>query len=325
MIRSLLFVLVLASSLAYAPAWSQQSAKIPLVAILVTHAATDDPIFDKFREGLRELGYEEGRNIKLELVTALGNLDKLPALAQDLIRRNPDVIIAPNELSTRTAKEATTSIPIVMVGVSGYDPVEMGFVKSYARPGGNITGLYGFQTELETKRLELVKEIFPKISRVVVLYEPAFGRVALPEMHKWAKPLGLHLDAMEVKTSADLDAAFNAAKRKKARAVMLMNSPIFYVNRAQVAALGVRTKLPVIAPFNLLVKAGALASHGPDAIAAWKRTAYYVDRILKGTKPADLPVEQAYRFTLSVNLKTANALGIDIPMSILLRADEVIQ
>jgi putative ABC transport system substrate-binding protein len=292
---------------------------------LVTHAAVDDPIFDQLRAGLRELGYEDRRNMRLEIVTAAGKLDRLPDLAQELVRRRARVILAPNEASIRAALKASRTIPIVMVGGQGYDPVALGMIESFARPGGNVTGMYGLWSELEAKLIELVKEALPGVSLVAVFWETGFGRSALAGLQRSAQALGVRVEPIEVRQLADLEAAFVTAKRKRAGAVILLSSPIFYLHRNRIGALGLQTKLPVISAFKPVAEAGALMSYGPDIDAVWRRTAYYVDRLLKGAAPADLPVEQASKLMLVVNLETARALGVSIPESILLRADEVIR
>jgi putative ABC transport system substrate-binding protein len=304
---------------------SQEPAKVPVVAILVTHAAVDDPIFDSLRAGLRKLGYEAGRNIQLEIVTAEGQLERLPGLAAEMVRRRVDLIVAPNDVSTRVAMKATGSIPIVMAGTQGYDPVALGLIESFHRPGGNVTGMYGQWSEMEAKRLELVKELLPRTSLVAVFWEGAFGRSALADLQRNAQRLGMRLEPIEIASAGALDPAFKTAKRKKVGAIVTLSSPVFYTSRARIGALGVQTKIPVVSPINLGVEAGALMSYGPDIAEGWVRTAYYVDRVLKGAKPSDLPVEQVSNFKLAVNLKTAKALGITIPQSILIRADEVIR
>ena len=245
-------------------AWSQEPAKVPVVAVLVTHAAVDDPIFDSLREGLRRLGYEEGRNIRLDIVTAGGQLERLPDLASEMVRRRVDVIVAPNEVSTRVAMKATSTIPIVMVGGQGYDPVALGLIESFRRPGGNVTGMYGQWSEMEAKRLELVKELLPRASRVAVLWEAAFNRTALANLQRNAQRLGMRLEPIEIASAGALDAAFKTAKRRKVRAIVTMSSPIFYTSRARVGALGLQTRIPVVSVFSLGVETGALMSYGPD-------------------------------------------------------------
>jgi putative ABC transport system substrate-binding protein len=322
MIRdSLLFALLTALAMLAAPGWAQQP-KVPVVGMPVSHAPANDPNFDPLRAGLREYGYEDGRNLRLEIVTAKGQLDQLPGLAQDLVRQNVDVIIAPHEVSTHAAMKATTTIPIVMAGF-GYDPVVLGLVDSFRRPGGNITGLYTLAPDLDAKRLESLKEAVPSASQVAVFWDPNFSQSALAEVQHAAQSLGIRVESVELRSGQDLEPAFKTAKRRNASAVMLLQSPIFYVHGARVASLALNARLPTAAAYEY--RAGALIAYGIDSSDNWKRTAYYVDRLLKGAKPSDLPIEQVSKFKLVVNLKTAKALGIAIPESILLRADEVIR
>jgi putative ABC transport system substrate-binding protein len=320
--RLLLFALASVSAVLVDSAWGQQPARIPVVGLLITHAAVNDPTFEPLRTGLREYGYEEGRNIRLEIVTAAGQLDRLSGLAQQLVRQNVDVIIAPNEVSTRTARQATSTIPIVMVGFAN-DPVALGLVDSFARPGGNITGLCSLPGELDVKRLEILKEALPGVSRVAVFWEDPFGRGALEGLQRAAQSLDVRLEVIQLRGKQDLETAFKAARRKKAGAVLMVWSPTFYVQRGRVADLALKARLPTVAAFA--TENGALMSYGSNSVESWRRAAYYVDRLLKGAKPGDLPVEQVSKFSLVVNLKTAKALNVTLPESILLRADEVIR
>jgi putative ABC transport system substrate-binding protein len=292
--------------------------------MLITHAAVNDPTFESFRAGLREYGYEEGRNIRLEIMTAEGELDRLPGLAQELVRQNVDVIVSPNEVSARAALKATTAIPIVMAGFI-YDPVALGLVDSFHRPGGNITGLYALAPGLDGKRVELLKEAVPNVSHVAVFWDPIFTQSMPSEVQSAAQALHMRIELVEVRTAQDLETAFRTAKRKKVGAVILLGGAIFFVHRTKVAALALGARLPTVSAFDYATAAGALMSYGTDTSGNWRRAAYYVDRLLKGANPRDLPVEQVSKLKLTVNLKTAKALGITIPESILLRADEVIR
>ena len=319
----LLFAFAAALSIVTGTAWAQQPKKIPVVGILVTHAAANDPSFDDFRAALRALGYEDGRNIRVEIVTAEGHLDRLPGLAQQLVRENVDVIVSPNDVSVRAARQATSTIPIVMSGAA-VDPVSSGLVASFRRPGGNITGGYELWVELNGKRLEVLKEALPSVSRVAVFQDPSFPG-QLGELNRAAQSLGVRLEIIEVRRPQDLQGAFRIARRKKAGAVMLLNSPMLYVHRTQVAALALDARLPTVATFDVSVEAGAFMSYGNSLTERARLAVYYVDRLLKGAKPSDLPVQQISKLKLAVNLKTAKALGLTIPESILLRADEVIR
>ena len=320
--RVLLLALALTPSVAVVPAWAQHPARIPVVGMLVTHAVASDP-GNALRTALRPFGYEDGRNIRLEILTAQGQLDRLPGLALELIRKNVDVIVCPNEVSVRAARQATRTIPIVMQGFF-VDPVAAGLVDSFGRPGGNVTGIYTLSPELLSKRLELIMEALPAISLVALFQDPFFP-AQIGELNRAAESLGMRLELIEVRDPLDFEPAFKAAKRKKVGAVVLLGSPMWYVHRTRVSALALDARLATVAMIDQAVEAGALMSYGQDLSEVWARTAYYVDRLLKGAKPGDLPVEQVSKLRLAVNLKTAKALGVNIPESILLRADEVIR
>src|SRR5258708_90127 len=206
--RFFFFAFAVALSALGGSASSQEPAKVPVVAVLVTHADVDDPIFDNLRAGLRQFGYEDGKNIRLEIVTAKGQLERLPGLASEMVRHGVNLIVAPNEVSTRVAMKATGTMPIVMVGAQGYDPVALGLIESFRRPGGNVTGMYGQWSEIEAKRLELVKELLPGISLVAVFWEGAFGRSAHSELQRNARRLGMRLESIEIAGAGALDAAF---------------------------------------------------------------------------------------------------------------------
>jgi len=304
-------------------AWARKPGAIPTVGVLATHAPLSDPVWVALREGFRNLGYEEGSNLNLIITTAEGQLGRLPGLAADLVSRNADVIVTPNELAVRAALKATNTIPIVMIGW-GYDPVALGLVSSFNKPGGNITGLYWLPSELEGKRLEMLKEILPKISRVAVFWD-TFGKNSLPALRRAAASLDLYLIPIEVPAIADLNAAIKEAKRNKADAGIFVWAPNFYVHRNRVAQLTNEAKLPAIHAIMQVVEAGGFLSYGPDGMDSFRRVAYYVDRILKGVKPAELPIEQLSELKLAVNLRAAKAMDIVIPESILVRADKVIR
>ena len=319
--RQVLVALILGLACVSAPNFAQQPTKIPVVGVLVTNAPANDPIFDVLRKGLRELGYEEGQNLSLKIVSAEGQLDRLPALAAELVNQGVDVIIASNEVSTRVAQKATTKIPIVMAGY-GYDPVSLGLIDNVRHPGGNITGVYSSTPDVEGKRLEVLKQAVPRVSYVAVLWDPAFGESGPSDLRHAADLLHVRLEFIEVHSGEDLRSAFQSAKRKGVGAALLLWTPMFYVYRDRVAALALETKLPTVSTHVAL---GTLLSYGSDPGENMMRSAYYVDRLLKGAKPGELPVEQLTKLRLIVNLKTAKALGIKIPESILVRADEVIQ
>ena len=248
---------------------------------------------------------------------------RLPGLAEELVRLKVDAIVAGTEASVRAAKKATGTIPIVMV-MYDYDPVASGLIDSISRPGGNITGIFPRHSDLVGKRLELLKEAVPRLSRVAVFWD-AYSRRQLDELEPAARSLGVQLQLIELRAPYDFEMAFKAVKQKKAGAVMFLFSPVFYVQRARIAALALKNGLPTVFQNHEYVEDGGLLSYGPSRVDTFGRAPYFIDRLLKGAKPADLPIEQPTKFKLVVNLKTAKALGIKVPESILLRADEVIR
>jgi putative ABC transport system substrate-binding protein len=295
-----------------------------VIGVLVTHAPPTDPIFDYLRAGLRQYGYDD-KNIRIEVRTALGRLERVPGLAEELVRLKPAAILVVNEIAIRAVQEATSTIPIVMVGYTANDPMAMGLIDTYARPGGNLTGLFSVDSTLVAKRLEILKEALPEVSPVAVLWDSSFGRHQVDELERAAQRLSLELGAIDVRSPRDLAPAIDAAKRNGAGALILTFSPWFWMHRARIAELALQAKLPAVSEFYQLMEAGGLLSYGSSGPSNWARAAYYVGRLLKGAKLADLPVEQVSAFRLAVNLKTAKALGLVIPQSVLLRADEVIE
>jgi len=303
------------------PALPQQATKIPTVGVLV-YASASDPFLTILRNSLRDLGYEESQNISLKILSYEGKLDRLHGLAAQLVGEGVDVILALNEVSTRAAQKATAKIPIVMAGY-GYDPVSLGLVDDVRRPGGNTTGVYSSTPDLQGKRLEVLKQAVPGLSHVAVLWDPAFAATGPSDLRRAAELLHVRLEFIELHSGEDLKSAFQMAKRKRVRAARLLWTPIFYVYRDRVAALALETRLPTVS--NSAVDLGTLLSYGPEPSEHLKRAAYYVDRLLKGAKPGELPVERLSRLKLVVNVKTAKALGIKIPEATLVRADELIQ
>ena len=285
------------------------------------------PCLPAFQQGLRDLGYREGHNIFLEYRYAENQPDRLPALAAELVQRQPDTIWTSSSSAAQALKQATTTIPIV-VGVA-VDLVEQGLVESLARPGGNLTGLDTQYLELTSKRLELLKDAVPQITRVAILVDPTGTsrvRDRIPgafEGEAWA--LGLHLLRVEASEPGALDAAFTTMVEQRADALVLMDSRIFRTHRHRLLELALMHRLPTIAPIRSYAEAGSLLAYGADPSALCRRSAVFVDKILKGTKPADLPVERADKFALIVNLKTAQALGLTLSPMFLSRADEVIK
>ncbi len=322
--RMALRILALSLAAAAARVGAQQPGRVPIVGFLITHPPVTDKVVQAVRKGLRQYGYEDGRNVRLEVRTALGRLDRVPGLAQELVRLPADVIVLVNEPALLAVRQMTTTIPIVMVGYTD-DPVSLGWIESYRRPGGNVTGIFNVNSALTAKRLEILKDTLPRVSRVAVFWDPAFGKRFAEELQRAAELLRVQLQLIVIPGPEGIEPAFKAARKNNAGAVMLVWSPLFYVHRVRVAALALETRLPTISAMDHNTKAGLLLSYGSDSYFPFERAAYYVDRLLKGAKAADLPVEQISTLKLVVNLKTAKTLGITIPQSILLRADEVIR
>jgi putative ABC transport system substrate-binding protein len=302
----------------------QQAAKVARIGLLRT-GSPPDPALDAFKEGLRELGYVEGQNVVLHVRFAGGRLDRLPALAAELVLRDVDVVVTGGEAAIQAARVATRTIPIVM-GASN-DPVGAGLVESLARPGGNITGSTILAPELSRKRLGLLKEIGPGIVRVAVLSDPTSPGIGrdLEETQSAARALGFRLHVWTVRAPKDLDEAFAGMRRERAEAVMVLADPVFTASRVRIVKLVAAARLPSIYYWKDFVDAGGLMSYGPSLQGLYRRAATYVDKILKGAKPGDLPVEQPTKFELVINLKTAKAVGLTLPQSLLLRADQVIE
>jgi ABC-type uncharacterized transport system substrate-binding protein len=289
----------------------------------VPSISANDSLIEAMRSGLRESGYVEGQNIRIEFRSAQGKLERLQSLAEELVRLKVDVIVAGADPAIQAARRATKTIPIVMVGYV-YDPVTSGLIDSYGKPGGNLTGIFTRISELVGKRLQLLKEVIPNLSHVAVFWD-SLGQSELTEIKPAARSLNLHVTLMNLRAPYDFQTAFKTAKEKKAGAVVLLFSSRFYVARAQIAAAALKAKLATATGTGEYTEAGALLSYGPEGVDAYHRVGYFVDRLLKGAKPSELPVEQAGAFKLVVNLKTADALGLTVPESILLRADKLIR
>ena len=301
---------------------AQQAAKVARIGYL-----GDNPgphVREAFLQGLRDLGYVEGRNVVIEYRYAEGKLERFPALAAELVALKVDVILAPSNPATVAARKATMSIPIVMVLAP--DPVAQGFVSSLARPGGNLTGLTSQSPETAGKRLQLLKEAVPNLSRVAALWEPGYpgDRLGVSAVEAAARALGVQLQLLRLQSPDELDGAFAAMTRGRAGAV-LVGGFLAFARRAQIAELAVKRRLPTMCVARQYVEAGCLMSYGLDYTVQIRRAAYFVDRILNGVKPADLPVEQPTKFELVVNLKTARALGLTLPQSVLARADHIVE
>jgi ABC-type uncharacterized transport system substrate-binding protein len=303
---------------------AQQARKVPRVGILLLSDAQSVP--DAFRQGLRELGYVEGQTIALEYRWAEGKEERFPGLASELVHLRVDVIFAAVAAAAQAAKTATKTIPIV---TAVNDPIAAGFVASVARPGGNITGLSMMSPEVVGKQLELLRQVVPKISRVAVLANPANPGSApqLRQAEVAAKTLGMRLQPLEARSLSEIDSAFVAMARERAEGLLVLLDPTLggRLQRERIAELAARNRLPAMYALRLHVDAGGLMAYGADIFDLYRRAAIYVDKILKGAKPGDLPIEQATKFELVINLKTAKALGVTIPPSLLQRADQVIE
>jgi len=323
MLTVILTLVLLATPLA---AQAQGPGKVPRVGYAFARVSSEDQhAWDAARQGLRELGYVEGQNIALEVRWAEGRYERLPALVAELVRLKVDVLVVGTTPGALAAKSATRTIPIVMYAVG--DPVGSGLVASLARPGGNLTGLSLFNREISGKRLELLKESLPSISRVAVLTNPGnpIHAVFWKETQAAAQTLGLQVQSIKVRGPEDFDDAFTAAARGRAEALLVFDDSLTLGYRTRLVALAAKRRLPAMYGLREFPDAGGLVSYGPSNLDMYRRTATYVDKILKGTKPADLPVEQPTKFELVINFKTAKTLGLTIPPSVLARADEIIQ
>ena len=302
---------------------AQQAGKVFRVGFL--NAGANIPEITSLGDALRELGWIEGKNIIWERRYAEDRLDRLPELAAELVRLKVDVIMAPGTLAPLAAKRATTTIPIVMTAAG--DPIGSGLVSSLARPGGNVTGISMMVPELGGKRLELLKDLLPRLSRVAVLWNVAnpYPAAVFRETERAAQTLGIEVQSLEVRGPDDFGSAFEAAKRQPPEALIVVEDPLTMDFRKQVVDFAATYRLPAIYGLRLFVDAGGLMAYGASLSDLQRRAAEYVDKILRGTQPRDLPVEQPTKFELLINLKTANALGLTIPPLLLVRADEVIE
>jgi len=324
------FLRTLSAGLLAAPlaAEAQQAGRVPRIGFLSLTSPSDrPPLLDAFRQGLRELGWVEGQNIVIDYRYAEGRVDRLPDLAAELVRLKVDLIIASAGTQVVTAaKNATETIPIVMIAVR--DPVGIGLIASLARPGGNVTGVSGYAgLEIVAKQLELLKETVPKIRRVAILSNPsnAYHQLAIREVNVAARSLGVQLQLLEARGPNEFDGAFAAMAKERVGALLVLSDAIFSSHRTRLADLAARSRLPAAYGVRESVEAGGLMSYGPSFLDFYRRSAAYVDKILKGAKPADLAVEQPTKFELVINLKTAKALGLTLPPSLLQRADQIIE
>jgi putative ABC transport system substrate-binding protein len=310
------------------PATAQQPKKVPRIGYLsATDPSADSARSAAIRQALRERGYIEGQNIAIEYRYAEGKVDRFPELAAELVRLKVDIIVvAGGNRIILAAKNATKTIPIVMVG-AGVDPVEAGFIKSLARPGGNVTGLAILSRELGGKRLELLKEAVPKLARVAVLYEPANPAQVLEVKEVLpvaARALALTLQPSEVRVADDFERVFAVLNKQRPDGLFMLGGRLMNDNQKRIVGLALKTRLPSMGGREF-VDAGGLMSYGADLADSYRRVAYYVDKILKGAKPADLPVEQPTKFEFVINLKTAKQIGLTIPPEVLARANRLIR
>ena len=307
---------------------AQQAEKIWRIGFHSLNVAPNRHLQEAFREGLRDLGYVEGRNLVIEYRDAKGKSERLPALAAELVALKVDVIVTGGQAQALAAKQATRTLPIVFAQAA--DPVTSGLVTSLARPGGNITGLSNLSPELVGKCLEQLTQAVPGVSRVAVLWQPGvLGERTEKDQLKGAevaaRTLGVRLQVVEARGPENFDRAFSDMSRSRAGALTVLPGPMFSIERRRLVDLAAKHRLPAVYPWREFVDAGGLMAYGPNVADLFRRAATYVDKILKGAKPADLPVEQPTTFELIINLKTAKVLGLTIPPSLLARADEVIQ
>lgn len=307
---------------------AQQSGKTPRIGLIYSSgtAETPSPLFDAFRQGLRDLGYVDGKNITLENRYGEGRLDRMPALLSDLVREKVDVIVATNNVVIAAAQKATKTIPIVIV--TTVDPVAAGYVKSFAQPGGNITGIASLSRDISAKRIELLKEMFPKLSRAGILWDAAGPGplIAFKEYEEAAQGFKFELTSVEIRgPNPDLARAFQTAKTARLDALIVVANPLMNQYAKEVFELAAKNRLPTMTEERRYVNAGGLVSYGPSRDDLYRRAAEYVVEILKGAKPADLPVKLPSKFETFVNLKTAQQIGIVVPQRVLVQADKVIK
>ena len=303
---------------------AQQAKKVPRIGVLVNGTrSSDSTLIEAFRQGLRELGYIEGQNITIEYRFGEGNVEPFPALTVELVRLNVDVIVVGGTPAALAAQRATQTIPVVFATVA--DPLTVKLAASLAHPGGNATGLSIISVDLTGKRLEILKETVPKASQVTVLWNPAnpSNTLQLKEAEETARSLGVQLETQAARSPNDLERAVRGARGTGA--LLILDDPFFTTQRTRLANLAATSRLPTIYGIRQFVEAGGLMTYGPSFVDNWRRAATYVDKILKGAKPADLPVEQPMKFEFVINLKTAKQIGLTIPPNVLARADKVIK
>jgi putative ABC transport system substrate-binding protein len=301
----------------------QHTAKVAQIGYLSTLSeAFDSPRVEAFRQGLRELGYVEGKNINIEHRYAQGRSERMPELAEELVRLRVDIIVTPSTPAVQAAKQATTTIPIISLVA---DPVALGIVSGLARPGGNITGFTNFPPELSGKRVELLKQTVPRISRVAVLHDPRQPPNTFKETQIAAQSFALEFQSFAIRNASDVEAAFSAMKKERTDAFMTLPQAVVSFHRKRILELATKSRLPSTHGNREWAEAGGLMSYGPDVNDIFRRAAKYVDKIIRGATPADLPVEQPTKFELVINLKTAMQIGLTIPPNVLAKADRVIK
>jgi putative tryptophan/tyrosine transport system substrate-binding protein len=315
-----------------AVAQAQQAGKIPRVGVLFI-GGRNQPHLESFKQGLKERGYTEGKNILLDYRYAEGKVDRLPSLAAELVQLKVDVIVTTSGNSARAAAETTKTIPIVLT--TGADPVRTGLAESLAKPGRNVTGLSLIEEDLSGKRLEILKETFPKMTRMAYLWNPVAvsysaasgtsGNLSYDQVEKATKTVGVQLLSYKVRTLAEIEKAFADMPKVRPHALLVLQSPVMTLNSKRIVELALEQHLPGMYPSNQFAQEGGLMAYGPVIADLYRRAATYVDKILKGAKPADLPVEQPTKFELVINLKTAKQIGLTIPQSVLYQADKVIK
>ena len=304
-------------------AHAQPSGKVARLAVVLFDAPAANPNLTAFVAGLRDLGYVEGRNVTLDYRHADGRPERVRELGHHVASLKPDVIVVLGGDMVPSVKDATSTIPVVML--NSQDPVEAGVVASFARPGGNVTGLAFVSSETAGKRLQFLKEAVPSLTRVAVLWNPDHPDGEYRNTEAAARQLGIHLQSLEVRRLEDFDAVFEAATRARAGALMVVSSRFMNLNRVRILEFASKQRLPLVTGWGPWVRAGGFMSYGPDLDLLARRAATHVDKILKGAKPAELPVEQPTKFELVINLKTAKALGLSVPLALLGRADELIE
>jgi putative ABC transport system substrate-binding protein len=302
---------------------AQTAAKRARVGMLGI-APPDPALYEMFKQGLGELGYTEGHQVLIVQEHAYGTPTRLPAAATELVRLRPDVIFARGPAAVAAAIRATTTIPIIAVDLES-DPIALGYAKTLARPGGNVTGVFLDLPELSAKQLQLFREIVPRLSRVALVGDPIGNAAQFRATERAAQTFGIQVQTFEGRTSAELDGALEAARRDRAGAVLIFSSPVVFTSSARIAARAREKRLPTVSLFTEFAEAGGLLTYGPSVRESFRRCGVYVGKVLNGAKPAELPIERPERFELVINLKTAKAVGLTIPQSLLLRADKVIE